>query len=87
MRHSVRAPHPAPDGRRVIFRVAAGRMVDVDPVLEAFIPQIPRLDPTDPVSARKIYAALAAARPAPDTAGMEVEDRTVAADPDVPVRI
>src|SRR4029453_9048679 len=32
-------------------------------------------------------AALAAAAPAPDTTGMAIEDRTVPADPAVPVRI
>ncbi|MEU1409594.1 alpha/beta hydrolase [Streptomyces sp. NPDC005728] len=59
----------------------------MDPELEAFIPLLPRTDLTDPVAYRKIYAELAAARPAPDTAGLEVEDRTVPADPDVPVRV
>ncbi|MER6143537.1 alpha/beta hydrolase [Streptomyces sparsogenes] len=59
----------------------------MDPELEAFIPFIPKDDLTDPVAARESLAELAAAVPAPDTAGMEVEDRTVPADPDVPVRI
>jgi acetyl esterase/lipase len=74
-------------GWRVIAAATGVRLVGMDPVLEAFVPQIPRLDPTDPVAARRIYAALAAARPAPDTAGLHVEDRTVPADPDVPVRV
>ncbi|MFI1031623.1 alpha/beta hydrolase [Streptomyces sp. NPDC020951] len=59
----------------------------MDPELEAFIPLLPRTDLTDPVGYRKIYADLAASRPAPDTSGLEMEDRTVPADPDVQVRI
>jgi acetyl esterase/lipase len=47
----------------------------------------PRADLTDPVAERKNFAELAAAAPAPDTSGMEVEDHTVPADPDVPVRV
>jgi acetyl esterase/lipase len=59
----------------------------MDPELEAFIPFLPQTDLTDPAAARKIYTELATARPAPDTADMEIEDRTVPADPDVAVRI
>ncbi|WP_173426443.1 alpha/beta hydrolase [Amycolatopsis orientalis] len=59
----------------------------MDPELEAFIPFLPPSDLTDPVADRKTYSELAGARPAPDTTGMEIEDRTVPADPDVPVRI
>ncbi|MEU5429365.1 alpha/beta hydrolase [Streptomyces olivoreticuli] len=59
----------------------------MDPELEAFIPLFPRTDLTDLVAARRKFAELAAAVPAPDTADMEIEDRTVPADPDVPVRI
>ncbi|MGH3376122.1 MAG: alpha/beta hydrolase [Actinoallomurus sp.] len=59
----------------------------MDPELEAFIPFLPPTDVTDPVTARKSFAERAAARPAPDTSGMEIEDRTVPADPDVNVRI
>lgn len=59
----------------------------MDPELEAFIPLFPRADLTDPIAERKKYAGLATAVPAPDIAGMEVEDRVVPADPDVPVRI
>ncbi|WP_145926546.1 alpha/beta hydrolase [Amycolatopsis orientalis] len=59
----------------------------MDPELEAFVPFFPRADLTDPVADRKIYSELAGARPVPDTTGMEIEDRTVPADPDVPVRI
>jgi len=62
-------------------------MTRIDPELEAFIPLFPPADLTDPVSARRNLAELAAAAPAPDTTGVEIEDRTVPADPDVPVRI
>ncbi|MEU2793403.1 alpha/beta hydrolase [Streptomyces sp. NPDC007100] len=59
----------------------------MDPELEAFIPLLPSADLTDPVACRKIYDEVAAARPAPDTSDMEVQDRTVPADPDVAVRV
>jgi acetyl esterase len=63
------------------------RTTNIDRELEAFIPLFPRDDLTDPVAARKGLATLAASAPAPDTAGMVIEDRTVPADPDVAVRI
>ncbi|MFF9012573.1 alpha/beta hydrolase [Streptomyces sp. NPDC014870] len=59
----------------------------MDPELEPFVPLLPRQDLTDPVAARARVAALAASIPAPDTTGLDVQDRTVPADPDVPVRI
>lgn len=59
----------------------------MDPELEVFVPLLPELDLTDPVTARKNYADSADSVPALDTADMEIEDRTVPADPDVPVRI
>ncbi|WP_416984716.1 alpha/beta hydrolase [Streptomyces sp. T028] len=62
-------------------------MDNLDPELEAFVPLFPKADLTDPVTDRKTYAALAAARPAPDTSGLEIEDRTVPADPDVAIRV
>jgi acetyl esterase len=62
-------------------------MVDMDPELEAFVPLFPQADLTDPVAAREGLAKLAAAVPAPDVEGMEIEDRTVPAVPDVAVRI
>jgi acetyl esterase len=62
-------------------------MVDMDPELEAFIPLFPPADLTDPVTDRKYLAELAASVPMPDTAGVEIEDRMVSADPPVPVRI
>jgi acetyl esterase len=62
-------------------------MVVMDPELEAFVPLFPETDLSDPVAARKKFATLAVAVPAPDTTNLEVEDRTVPADPDVRVRI
>jgi acetyl esterase/lipase len=62
-------------------------MVGMDPELEAFIPLFPKGDLADPALARKSFAELATAVPAPDTTNMTVEDRTVPAEPDVPVRI
>jgi len=61
--------------------------VHVDPELEAFIPSFPPADLSDPVTARRNLAGLAAAAPAPDTTGVEIEDAVGRADPDVPVRI
>ena len=63
------------------------KMAGMDPELEPFIPLFPPADLTDPVTARKSLAELSAAAAAPDTSGMGIEDRAVAADPDVPVRI
>jgi acetyl esterase/lipase len=62
-------------------------MVDMDPELEAFLPLFPPADLTDPVTARKNLAALAASVPALDTTDLQIEDRTVPADSDVAVRI
>ncbi|MER7001190.1 alpha/beta hydrolase [Streptomyces sp. NPDC000410] len=59
----------------------------MDPELEAFIPFLPQIDINDPVTARKMLAERAAAASALDTSDMEVEDRMVPADPDVPVRV
>ncbi len=59
----------------------------MDPELEAFVPLLPPIDLTDPVTTRRTFAALAASRPAPDTTGLEIEDRTVPAASDVRVRI
>lgn len=59
----------------------------MDPELEAFVPFFPRTDLTDPVTARKDFARLAAAVPAPDTTDMDVEDHVVPAEPPVPVRV
>lgn len=59
----------------------------MDPELEAFIPFFPKADLTDPVRERKNFADLAAKLPPPDTTDLDIEDRTVPADPDVAVRI
>lgn len=58
-------------------------MSGMNPELEPFIPFLPVVDLNDPITARKIVAELATARPAPDTANLEIEDRTVP----VPIRI
>jgi acetyl esterase len=87
MRQSLHDMGRMPDGWRMIAGMMTARMADMDPELEAFIPLIPPGDLTDPVAARKNHAELAAAVPAPDTAGLRIEDRTVPADPDVAVRI
>lgn len=55
--------------------------------LEASVPLFPTADLSDPITARRGLAELAAAAPAPDTTGMEIEDRTVPGHPDVPIRI
>jgi acetyl esterase/lipase len=47
----------------------------------------PPADLADPVTARRNLATLAATAPAPRITGMQIEDRAVPADPDVPVRI
>jgi acetyl esterase/lipase len=62
-------------------------MVAMDPELEVFIPLFPPADLTDPVTARKNLAALAASVPALDTTDLQIEDRTVPADPGAAVRI
>ncbi|MFD0266315.1 alpha/beta hydrolase [Streptomyces sp. NPDC127106] len=59
----------------------------MDPELEPFIPFLPQTDLNDPEATRKTVAALVAAGAAPDTSRMDVEDRTVPAEPDVAVRI
>lgn len=57
----------------------------MDPELEAFVPLFPPADLSDPVAARSNLAQLV--RAVPETTGLEIDDRTVPADPDVPVRI
>ena len=76
-----------PDDWRVICGVQTATIGVMDPELEAFVTLFPKADLSDPVGARKDLAALARAVPAPDVAGMEIEDRMVPADPDVAVRI
>ena len=59
----------------------------MDPELEAFLPFFPREKLDDPVENRRNFARRAAAIPEPDTGGLEIEDRTVPAAPDVAIRI
>jgi acetyl esterase len=59
----------------------------IDRELEPFVALVPRLDLTDPVAARKVVAERAAAVPAVPTTGLEIKERTVPGDPDVPVRL
>jgi acetyl esterase/lipase len=66
---------------------SALRTIRIDPELEPFISSFPPADLTDPVTARQNLAELASALRAPDSADMQIEDRTVPDDPDVPVRI
>ena len=61
--------------------------VVVDRELEPFISMFPKADLNDPITARQTLADLSAKAPAPDMQEMEIEDRTVPATPDVPVRI
>ncbi|MFH8409938.1 alpha/beta hydrolase [Streptomyces sp. NPDC018019] len=64
----------------------------MDPELEVFVPLLPQADLSDPAgldACRKTYTEVAATRPAPDTTGLEVQDRMVPVPgaPDVAVRI
>ena len=61
--------------------------VRLDPELEPFVASFPAADLSDPAAARQKLARLSGAAPIPDTVDMAIEDRTVPADPDVPVRI
>jgi acetyl esterase/lipase len=67
--------------------MTSARMANIDDELAPFIPLFPPADLTDPVTARKGLAELAASAPARDPADLVVEDRTVPAEPDVAVRI
>lgn len=62
-------------------------MTGMDPQLRPFIPMFPNDDLSDPARARKHYAEMVASLPPPDTTDLGIEDRTVPADPPVPVRI
>jgi acetyl esterase len=87
MRRTSRDRGAIPDGGRLILAPATGTMVGMDPELEAFLPLFPTADLSDPVTARKNLAALAASVPVPDTGGMDIEDRTVPGSPAVAVRV
>src|SRR3954463_14858299 len=62
-------------------------VVRIDPELEPFISMFPKADLNDPITARQKLAELSAKAPALNANDMEIEDRTVRATPDVPVRI
>ena len=59
----------------------------MDPQLEPFIQSFPPADLSDPVTARRQLAELSAKASVPSVEGMQIEDRTVPGNPDVPVRI
>lgn len=71
----------------MIPAAAIGMMTAMDPELEPFLSLFPLSDLSDPATARRQLAELAASAPAPDTSQLDIEDRTVSADPDVRVRI
>ena len=61
-----------------------------DPELAAVLPMMPVVGIDDLPAARAGFAAMIAEQPAPDTAGVDIEDRTVPGPqgaPDVAVRI
>ena len=72
--------------RRAAQRSPETRTVAMDAELEPFVPMFPTGNLSDPVTARRELAQLAAAAPAIDTAALEIEDHVVSADPDVAVR-
>lgn len=61
--------------------------VQLDPELEPFLSMFPPADLNDPIVARQKLADLSAKAPAPDLEKLEIENRTIAANPDVPIRI
>lgn len=61
-------------------------MDHMDPELEAFVPFFPKADLIDVAKERAFLAELSTGIPA-ETDGMEIEDRLVPGDPEVPVRI
>jgi acetyl esterase len=63
------------------------RSARMDPQLQPFIALFPAADLNDPVIARKKLAELSAKASVPDVEGMQIEDRMVPGNPDVPVRI
>src|SRR4029079_18573468 len=63
------------------------RVVRVDRELEPFISMFPKADLNDPIAARQTLAGPSAQAPALDMNEIEIEDRTVPATTDVPVRI
>src|SRR3954462_12350189 len=67
--------------------ITDARVPRLDRELEPFISMFPKADLHDPITARQKLAELSAKAPVPDITEMEIEDRTVPATPDVPVRI
>jgi len=67
--------------------ISNARVARIDRELEPFLSMFPRADLNDPVTARQKLAQLSATAPAPDLEGTTIEDRTVNATPNVPVRI
>lgn len=67
--------------------ISTTRVARVDRELEPFISMFPAADLNDPITARKKLAELSAKAPAPEIEGMEIEDRTVPGNPNVPVRV
>ncbi len=59
----------------------------MDPQLAPFIQSFPPADLSDPVTARRQLAELSARASVPNVEGMQIEDRKVPGNPDVPVRI
>lgn len=59
----------------------------MDPELQPFISLFPKAELDDPTEARRRLAELSAAVPAPDTTGLQISDRLVPGNPDVPVRL
>jgi acetyl esterase/lipase len=59
----------------------------MDPELQPFVAMFPTEDLTHPAVARQGLIDLAAGAPPVDITDLEVEDRAIPADPDVPVRI
>ena len=62
-------------------------LASLDRELEPFLSMFPKSDLNDPITARQTLAELSAKAPALDIEEMEIENRTVPAMPDVPVRI
>lgn len=61
-----------------------------DPEIAAVVPMLPTLDGTDPVAARAFLSQMIAQLPAPDTTGVQFEDRRISGgpgDPEVAIRI
>jgi acetyl esterase len=61
-----------------------------DPEIAAVVPMLPTIDSTDPVAMRAFLSEMIAQLPAPDTTGVQFEDRRIPGgpgDPEVAIRI